>query len=98
MLLNESKGLADFPPGETGVLRKLNGRLKPELGLSTLPLNVDVNPWFLPGEEVEPEAALAKYRRTHGRNDTRRLFRMFASGQTPLRLLLAGCGRHMLYG
>jgi hypothetical protein len=66
MLLDEVKCLADFTSGQAGMLGDLNGRLKPELCLTVLPLNMDMHPRLFSREEVEPEAAFAKYRWTHG--------------------------------
>lgn len=53
------------------MLGKLDGRLKPELGLAILPLNMHMHPRFFAGEEVEPKATFTKNGRTHRRNDTR---------------------------
>jgi hypothetical protein len=66
MLLNEVKYLADFTSGQAGMLGDLNRRFEPELCLTVLPLNMDMHSRFFPREEVEPEAAFAKYRWTHG--------------------------------
>ena len=41
------------------------------LGLTALTLNMDMHSRLFPREKVETEAAFAKNRRTHGRNDTR---------------------------
>lgn len=71
MLLDEAMCLANFSPGQTGVLGKLNRRFEPELCLTALTLNMDVHPRLLPREEVEPEPAFPEYCGTHWRNDTR---------------------------
>ncbi|MDP3033101.1 MAG: hypothetical protein Q8N33_13585 [Rhodocyclaceae bacterium] len=71
MLLNEAKRLTDFSPRQAGLLGDLNRRLKPELCLAILALNMDMHPRLFSGEEVEPEAAFTKYGWTHRRNDTR---------------------------
>lgn len=75
MLLDEMKGFAGFTPGKTGMLGKFNRRLKPELGLAILPLNVHMHSRLFTREEVEAEASLTKNSRTHRRNDTRRDYR-----------------------
>ena len=71
MLLDKAKGFADLPPGKTRGLSQLERRFKPELGLAVLALNMHVHSRLLSREEVEPEAAFAKYGRAHGQNDTR---------------------------
>lgn len=60
MLLDESKGFADLTPRKTGMLCKLNGRLKPELGFAVLPLHMDVNSRLLSRKEIEPKSAFPK--------------------------------------
>jgi hypothetical protein len=71
MLLNEVKGFADLPPRQAGVLRQLNSRLKPELGLAVLALNMHMHPRLLSREEVKAKATLAENCWTHRQNDTR---------------------------
>ncbi len=71
MLLDEAQSLTNFSAGKAGMLGNLNRRFEPELGFAVLPLNVHMHSRFFPREEVEPEAAFAKYGWTHGRNDTR---------------------------
>jgi hypothetical protein len=46
------------------ILCKLNLRLDPELGLSRLPMHVDMHARLLAGEEIETKAAFPEYRRT----------------------------------
>ena len=57
MLLDEAESLTDFASGKTRMLGKFNSRLKPELGLTVLPLNMHMQSRLLPREEVEAEAA-----------------------------------------
>src|SRR3989304_176072 len=71
VLLNQTECFVYFALGKTGVLGKLNAVLKPEFGLTALPLNVHVHSRFFPRKEVETEAAFAKNRWTHGQDDTR---------------------------
>lgn len=72
ILLDETKGFTRFTSGKASGLSKSESRLKPELGLIVLPLNVYMHARLLPREEVEPEAAFTKNSRTHGRNNTHR--------------------------
>jgi len=72
MLLDKTKGFTDFPARKAGVLRQFDGRLKPEFGLTILPLDMHMHSRLFPREEVEPEPAFTENRRTHVRNDTRR--------------------------
>jgi len=70
MLLNKALRLADFSPGQAGVLGDLNRRFEPELCFTGLSLNMDMHSGFFTREEVEPEAAFTKYSRTHGEDKT----------------------------
>jgi hypothetical protein len=71
MLLNEAMHLADFSPGQAGVLVDLDHRFEPELYFTVLALNMDMHPRLFTREEVKPEAAFTEYGRTHQSNDTR---------------------------
>ncbi len=50
---------------QTVILRQFYRWLKPELGLPVTAVYVHVSTWFLPREEVEPEAPFAQDCRTH---------------------------------
>jgi hypothetical protein len=71
MLLNKALCLADFSPGQAGVLGDIYRRFEPELCFTVLTLNMHVHPRFFTREEVEPEAAFSKYGGTHWENNTR---------------------------
>ena len=65
MLPNESERGGEPTRSEAVVLRKLNLRVEPELGLARCMLSVHVGPSFLPREEVEPIPADAEDGRAH---------------------------------
>ena len=71
MLLNETEGFVDFELREAGTLGKFDRRLKPDLGLTALALNVNVHSPFFAGEQVEAEAGVPEDCGTHEQNDTR---------------------------
>ena len=71
MLLNKAERFINLAPGKTYELGQFNYRLKPELGLAILGLNMHMHSHFLTREEIETETAFTKNSWTHGQNDTR---------------------------
>jgi hypothetical protein len=71
MLLNKAECFINLVPGKTYELGKFNSRLKPELGLAILGLNMHMHSRFLAREEIKTEASFTKNGWTHGQNDTR---------------------------
>jgi len=71
MLLNKAECFINLAPGKTYELGQFNSRLKPELGLAILGLNMHMHSRFLAREEIETKAAFTKNSWTHGQNDTR---------------------------
>jgi len=71
VLLEQAECFAYFTLGKTGSLGQFDGRLKPELGFTTLALNMHMHSRLFPREEVETEAAFAENRWTHEQDDTR---------------------------
>ena len=55
MRLDKSFGDTDLPGCRTGVLRRFNYRLQPELRLAALTIHMNVHSCFLAGKEIEAE-------------------------------------------
>jgi len=66
MLLNKTECFIKLAPGKAYELGQLNSRLKPELGLAIVALNMHMHSCFLAREEIETKAAFTKNSWTHG--------------------------------
>ena len=65
MFLDQLLSFCESPGNEAVVRVQFHGRLDPELGLALGVLHMNVRPWLLAREEVEPKPLDAQDRWTH---------------------------------
>jgi len=66
VFLDDTVGDLELASVQAMILRQVNYWLNPELGFPARALHMDVEPGFLAGEKVKPEAAVAEDGGAHG--------------------------------